>query len=258
MKPIFIPILFFIVFYSSQCCGQIRLNPVDSTVKEDWSRKYPISIMVSIGGFGSIALNSGYNNYFKYAKNQGADPERLLNVMSFDWGLRVYNTFFTLSSQLGLVGLNDDFDRSTDRIYWQQNQNLFSFSVGQMFWKNQSVMILGGLGIGYAEFESQYYYSGNSVFDFETNNRFQIEGSPTLRHQTGFWDIGADIIFGLRKEKKGLAFQKLEVGYRQGLAKDQWKPVGYEVSNPLTDRMGQFYLNTIIGLSFNYIKKELR
>ncbi|TAE25263.1 MAG: hypothetical protein EAZ91_19405 [Cytophagales bacterium] len=114
--------------------------------------------------------------------------------------------------------------------------------------RNRRLYVLGGFGqIG--QDYSFYRQSAQSV-PFGTIFQANQNSVPSMTIRNQFVEFGIE--YAQQEKRRRTASNVLRAGYRMGINKQPWGSDTYTLTNPITERVNQFYVQWAVALSTNW------
>ncbi|MFD1140310.1 hypothetical protein ACFQ4C_04290 [Larkinella insperata] len=121
--------------------------------------------------------------------------------------------------------------------------------------RNRRLYINAGVGgIGY---EYSVYRRTRQAVAAQSLPQYSQPGNvPSLFLNNGYWDVNLDYVL---REKRPLSFlTAVRIGYRRALQREVWQSDAFQLIGGPSDRISQFYFQTVFGFSTNYLKNSQR
>ncbi len=235
--------------------GQTRLEPADSTYRQDWFKAHPTSLLVYGSGLRFPAVfDLGYRGLRDHLGEQGFKKSRISGQLMVGFGIRLKRFWLDIQTSLD-SGNNEEFVDGNTVVSFHEDLFQGGLALGYILYSNNYISMVPRVGIGLSEYTFQYStHDNDETFDFNDPGSFSSIASPRLIHDNVFLDVGVDVMNGL--QGKGVVFLGGRIGYRRGLHQSNWYSNYGTVVPALSDRMEQVYLSILLGFSVELKKKQ--
>lgn len=197
----------------------------------------------------SIYLISGIANYNLSSINQALNENNLPQISSwhFTFGLGGGIRFKRSNLDYTCLLLNNHFQKSPEATVPSTQMSLqFSYDfVKKQHWKLTLIRGLNWTTMRATLKEVQS--SPNTGIGI-----LQGRNAVSITNQSFLADLGLQYDLLLHKELNKSHFLRLRTGYRFDLKRERaWRSPAYNITDPITDNLSHFYLQTSFGMSYN-------
>jgi hypothetical protein len=250
MKHLLAGLLLMAQLASGQTLDSTRLDSLPG------KSNFRISLINDLGMFQPAIFMPNFNAFLK--ANQIGYTTRAGYHFNYGLGIRVKRVKVTGQVSLPLLFLSGNGRRSGNNGWVVHQQGGFQAGgiVGYDFLNafSQRIFVYAGAGISGLEFNiykrSTQAIPFSSVFQSATTSGV---GTLAVRNAP-YIDFGVERAHRERNDKS-IDFV-VRIGYRHGLRKNAWISDAHQFTDPIRDRLSQFYVQSLVSISNNYPRKK--